>query len=471
MGRGKRKPKITNVEVFDIGSKGAAIGKTEDGEVVLISGAVPGDQIEANLIRKKKGMWNGFVKSFRELSPDRVNPECSHFEECGGCKWQNLNYKKQISLKEKMVYDAMDRIAKIQIGEKGSILGCENIYYYRNKLEYTFSNNRWVTAAELNSDEIIEEKRALGFHKPGKFDRILDIDHCHLQSTSSNDIRNFIRDTSKNLNYTFYNAKNKTGFLRNLIIRTTRTGDLMVILIVGENDIESIERLLNEVIQKFPEITSLQYVVNTKNNDTIFDLDVHLYKGDPYIKERLGDKIYQIGPKSFFQTNSYQAENLYNKVIEFGDFRQDEVVYDLYSGLGSIAIYAANSVKKMIGVEEVEEAVSFANINKTLNNSGNCHFYCGDVKEVLNTEFINRNGHPDTIIVDPPRAGLHANVTAFIKQLQPNKIIYVSCNPSTQARDLAIWDDEYKCTRMQPVDMFPHTSHVENIALLIRKSQ
>ncbi|WP_236971881.1 23S rRNA (uracil(1939)-C(5))-methyltransferase RlmD [Membranihabitans marinus] len=466
----RREPRMIEVNIVDIGNKGAAIGKTDAGEVVLVQDAVPGDRVMANLLRKKKGLWNGYVHEIISESPDRVVPECQHFEECGGCKWQHLSYAKQIALKEKGVYDAMQRLGDLTIGEKRPILGCEEIYYYRNKLEYSFSNKRWITDAEKDIDKESIEWRGLGFHRPGKFDRVLHLSHCHLQPSPSNEIRNYIHDRALELDLTYYDAVKKIGFLRNMIVRTTESGDLMVVLIVSQNDETVIETLLSGLKAEFPIITSLMYVINNKANDTIYDLPVHVYSGSSTIVETLRDKKYYVGPKSFFQTNTKQATRLYDIVVEFAEFKEDEVVYDLYSGLGSIALYAADRVGKMIGVEEVEEAVELAHRNIELNHADNCYFYCGDVRKVLNTEFVAKNGAPDTIIVDPPRAGLHADVVHFIGQLSPNKIVYVSCNPATQARDMALWKDDYDCVKMQPVDMFPHTSHVENVALLIKKT-
>ena len=466
MGRRNKTKRLVEGEVVDIGAKGMAVCRTDEGEVFLVQDAVPGDRISALLIRKKKAMWTGKLQEIIGLSPNRVEPPCIHFEHCGGCKWQNLNYSNQTQLKEKSVWDAMRRIGGLTIGEFYPIIGCEEIYEYRNKLEFTFSEQRWLTEAEMHERDEQIEHRGLGFHRPGRFDKVLDIRQCLLQPAPSNEIRNYIREKALELGLSFYNARSQQGFLRNLIIRTTDTGDLMVILIVKELNLEAIETLLSGLTRAFTEITSLQYVVNPKPNDTIFDLPVIAFYGKDYISERLGEKLFHIGPKSFFQTNSRQAKVLYDQVVRFGDFSGDEIVYDLYSGLGSIGIYLADRVRKVVGIEEVEEAVEWSWKNSELNSAENCSYFKGDVRVVLTDEFIAEHGEPGVMIVDPPRAGLHPNVVDFILGLEPNKIIYVSCNPATQARDMAVWKEKYECIASQPVDMFPHTSHIENVALL-----
>ena len=457
--------------VVDIGAKGMAVSRTEEGEVFLVQDAVPGDEITALLLRKKKGLWHGKLHEIRAYSADRVEPPCPHFYHCGGCKWQHLDYGKQIELKEKAVRDAIQRIGRIEIETFYPILGCDPIYEYRNKLEFTFTDQRWLTETEMDQPRETLEQRGLGFHRPGRFDKVLDIHTCLLQPSPSNEIRNFVRETAIEWGLGFYDVRSRKGFLRNLMIRTTQTGDLMAVLIVNEERKEDINLLLGTVRNRFPEITSLLYVVNPKLNDTIYDLPVKVFHGNPYITERLGDKLFHIGPKSFFQTNTKQARVLYNQVIRFGAFQGNETVYDLYSGLGTIGIYLADRVKKVIGIEEIEEAVKWAAENIELNGVTNCRYYCGDVRATLTEEFIAANGHPDVLIVDPPRAGLHPDVVDFVLHLEPKKIIYVSCNPATQARDLAVWSDQYRCIAMQPVDMFPHTSHIENIALLQLKNE
>ena len=456
--------------VVDIGAKGMAVCRTTEGKVFLTQDAVPGDTISALLVRKKKGLWQGKLQEIFTLSEHRVDPPCPHFANCGGCKWQNLSYTKQIEFKEKAVKDAMQRIGNLDVDSFYPIIGCDEIYEYRNKLEFTFSDQRWLTESEMNSGVDIDERRGLGFHRPGRFDKVLDIGTCLLQPAPSNDIRNFIKETAIGLGLSFYNPRSQNGFLRNLIIRTTQTGDLMVVLIVKDDQEEDIRRLLSKVRTRFPEITSLQYVINPKPNDAIYDLPVSVYHGKEYITESLGEKRFHIGPKSFFQTNTRQAKVLYDQVVKFGAFRGDEVVYDLYSGLGSIGIYLADLVGRVIGIEEVEEAVRWSFENSKLNGAENTRYFTGDVRSTLTNEFIREHGAPDVLIVDPPRAGLHPDVVDFILDLEPKKIIYVSCNPATQARDLAIWKDKYRCMAMQPVDMFPHTSHIENIALLHLKN-
>lgn len=470
MARKKKKIQILEGEAVDIGHKGMAVCKTEDGEVFMVQGAVPGDRIEAQLFRKKKGVWTGQTQNILAPSPHRIEAPCIHFTLCGGCQWQDLDYKEQLRLKENSVRNVMQRIGGIEIQKFHPIIGCDPVYYYRNKLEFTFSDQRWLTEDEMKKGNPAD-KEGLGFNRPGRFDKILDIRECLLQPEPSNAIRNFIRATALAQGLSFYNVRHQKGFLRNLIIRTTDTGDLMVILVVKTDEKEKIELLLSAVQKKFPEITSLFYIINPKANDSIFDLEPRLFSGQPFITEKLGDRIYQIGPKSFFQTNTRQAKVLYDKIRELGDFDAGETVYDLYCGLGSIGIYLADRIKKVIGVEEIEEAVKGAHINKNLNQMPHCHFYAGDVRQVLSPEFVEEQGHPDTVIVDPPRAGLHPDVTQFIKTLEPKKIIYVSCNPATQARDMSAWTDLYECREMQPVDMFPHTGHIENIALMIRKDK
>lgn len=466
MGRRNRKKRLVRGLVVDIGAKGMSVCKTDEGEVFLVKDAVPGDYISALLVRKKKGVWHGKLQEILTFSPHRVAPPCPHFGDCGGCKWQDLSYKRQLELKEKSVRDVMQRIARIDVERFYHIIGCDPIYEYRNKLEFTFADQRWLTESEHQEGKVKGHLQGLGFHRPGRFDKVLDIHTCMLQPAPSNEIRNFVREKAIELGLSFYDARSQEGFLRNLMIRTTETGDLMVLLVVKYDRVEVIEGLLSAVQEQFPEITSLQFVVNPKPNDSIHDLDVTCYLGKPYITESLGDKQFHIGPKSFFQTNTRQAKILYDKVIQFAAFRGDETVYDLYSGLGSIGIYLAEKVRRVVGIEEVEEAVQWAVENMKLNQANNCRYYCGDVKEVLTQGFIAGHGHPDVLIVDPPRAGLHPEVVNFILNLEPKKIIYVSCNPATQARDLAVWKEKYQCTAMQPVDMFPHTSHVENIALL-----
>ncbi len=457
--------------VVDIGAKGMSVCRTEEGEVFLVQGAVPGDHISALLIRKKKGLWHGKVVEFLKFSNDRVEPPCIHFYDCGGCKWQNLDYVKQIGLKDKAVRDAMRRIGDIEVEHYYPIIGCTEIYEYRNKLEFTFSDQRWLTEAEMTDQDKDIRLQGLGFHRPGRFDKVLDIHECLLQPAPSNDIRNFIREKAIDYGLSFFNPRSQKGFLRNLIIRTTETGDLMVIVVIAPSHTEAIEPLLTDLRQTFPQITSLLYVINPKPNDTIFDLDVHVFHGSEFITEQMGSKFFRIGPKSFFQTNTRQARVLYDEVIKMADFAGHETVYDLYSGLGSIGIYLADRVSKVVGIEEVGEAVEWAFRNGELNSVENCKYFHGDVRNLLSEEFVATEGEPDVLIVDPPRAGLHPDVVEFILRLEPKKIIYVSCNPATQARDLAGWKKKYRCIAMQPVDMFPHTSHLENIALLHLKNE
>ena len=466
MGRRKKKPFFENVTIEDIGAEGKALARVDD-LVIFTKYTVPGDVVNLQVTKKRKKYAEAFVTNYVEYSAERVPAFCEHFGICGGCKWQYLPYSKQLFYKQKQVVDQLQRIGKIKLPEIQPILASPRSEFYRNKLEFTFSNKRWLEKDELNTSE--QNFNALGFHIPGLFDKVLNIKKCWLQPEPSNQIRNFIYEYALKNQLAFFDIKNQTGFLRTLIIRTSSTGELMVIISFFRELPEQCEALLDAVKNSFPEITSLMYVINPKGNDTITDQEILLYHGRDHIFEVMEGLRFKIGPKSFYQTNSQQAYHLYNVARNFADFKGDETVYDLYTGTGTITNFIAGKVRKVIGIEYVPEAIEDAKINAELNNINNATFYSGDIKTVLNDNFVKKNGSPDVIITDPPRAGMHADVIETIKKLGPSKIVYVSCNPATQARDLALFDKEYYVSKIQPVDMFPHTHHVENVVSLEKK--
>lgn len=459
---------LENLEVVDISTEGKAIARHE-GMVVFIDGAVPGDVVDVMVHRKKNNFAEGRVDKMIRLSPQRTEPVCKHFGTCGGCKWQNLSYSSQLNFKHKYVYDAFTRIGKLQFQEIKPILANKDEYYYRNKLEFSFSNKKWLTTEQMKSAEEIENKDALGFHIPGMFDKILDIQHCHLQPEPSNSIRNAIKDYALKNKLTFFDVKNKSGLLRTVMIRTTSTGEIMVVLMVFEWLEKEVMELLNFLKEKFPTITSLQYVHNNKGNDTLFGLELSTFYGRDHIVEEMEGLKFKISAKSFYQTNSDQAYELYKITRDFAGLTGNETVYDLYTGTGTIANFVARQAKKVVGIEYVEDAIKDAKENSKTNNIGNTHFFAGDMKDVLNDDFIRQHGKPDVIITDPPRAGMHEDVVRVILNAAPEKVVYVSCNPATQARDLAMMQNDYDIVNVQPVDMFPQTAHVENVALLQRK--
>ncbi|HOY13207.1 MAG TPA: 23S rRNA (uracil(1939)-C(5))-methyltransferase RlmD, partial [Saprospiraceae bacterium] len=415
---------------------------------------------------KRKKTKIAKVEHFKKMSPQRVDPFCKHFTECGGCKWQNLSYEEQLRQKHTTVSDAMKRIGKLDNLEIAPVLGSMDQKYYRNKLEFTFSSQRWYTQEEIDNSGELDKEPALGFHIAGSFSKILDIEECYLQNDLSNKIRNFIRSFCIDHQLNFFNTITQEGFMRTMIVRNTQMGEWMLIIAVTRDDQKKIKLLCKSIMEEFPFITSLYYVVNGKKNDFLLDLDFHLYHGKPYIVEKLGAVSYKIGPKSFFQTNSIQAKTLFDTVVNFADFKGNDHVYDLYTGLGSIALYIAQHVKSVLGIEEIAAAIDDAKINAAFNKIENTSFYAGDVKNLLTPDFIANHPRPDIIITDPPRAGMHPDVVETLIQLSAKKIVYVSCNPATQARDLLLLSPKYKVTKMQPVDMFPHTHHIENIALL-----
>ncbi|MDE5750555.1 MAG: 23S rRNA (uracil(1939)-C(5))-methyltransferase RlmD, partial [Duncaniella sp.] len=434
--------------------------------VVFIPFGAPGDVADVKIDRRKKSYAEGHIERLTEPSPIRVEPRCSHFGVCGGCRWQHLPYDFQLRCKQQQVQDAMERIAKIPIPEITPILGSEEIWEYRNKMEYTFSDKKWLTYEQMKSGEEFPDRRAAGFHIPGAFDKVLDIDRCHLQDDFGNRLRVFIKELGKERGYSFYNLRENHGLLRTLMIRIASTGEIMAVMSVGEDDPEAIEGLMSAIAAEFPEITSLFYVVNTKQNDTIADLDLTLYRGKPYIEEEMEGLRFRVGPKSFYQTNSRQAHKLYSVARDFARLRGDELVYDLYTGTGTIACFIARGVRHVVGIEYVEDAIRDAKVNAEANGLTNTEFYAGDMKDVLTSGFIAEHGRPDVMIVDPPRAGMHEDVVKVILEAEPERIVYVSCNPATQARDLALLHAKYDVEAIRPVDMFPHTQHVENVAAL-----
>lgn len=467
MARGK-KPLLENVKIEKIAAEGKSIAYIDD-KVLFVPNTVPGDVVDVQVTRKRKNFMEGFVTQVRQLSDLRTTPACSHFGICGGCKWQNLPYEKQLAFKQQEIIDNLQRIGKVELHGIHPIIGSAQQLYYRNKLEFTFSSKRFLTREEIGSDADIERTPALGFHVPGLFDKVVDIDHCYLQGEPSNEIRNFIKAHALKEGLSFYNIREQNGFLRTLIIRTASTGEIMVTIAFGHEDVTARERLLNSLVEKFPQITSLMYVINEKLNDTLTDQDIICYYGRDHIFEQMEDLKFKIGPKSFYQTNSEQAYNLYSQTRTLAGLTGNEIVYDLYTGTGTIANFVARNAAKVIGVEYVPEAIEDARVNSSINGITNTVFYAGDMKDVLNAEFIERHGRPDIIITDPPRAGMHPDVVQTILNAAPKRIVYVSCNSATQARDLQLLDVAYKVCAVQPVDMFPHTHHVENIVLLEMK--
>lgn len=440
--------------------------------VIFVPYVVPGDVVDLQVKRKKNHYAEAVAVKFHEKSPLRTEPFCSHFGVCGGCKWQCLSYEEQLKYKQKQVFDNLTRIGKVELPEFRPILGSGKTRFYRNKLEFTFSNKRWLTEEEVKQDVKYDQMNAVGFHIPGAFDKVLAIDKCWLQDDISNQIRNAVRDYAYAHNFPFFDLRTQEGLLRNIMIRTSSTGELMVVLQCKVTDDEG-RRKMKEILQfmadSFPQITSLMYVINNKCNDTIGDLDVEVFKGNDHIFEEMEGLRFKVGPKSFYQTNSEQAYNLYKVAREFAGLTGNELVYDLYTGTGTIANFVARQARKVVGIEYVPEAIEDAKVNSALNGIDNTLFYAGDMKDILTNDFIAEHGRPDVIITDPPRAGMHNDVIDVILAAEPKRIVYVSCNPATQARDLQLLDGKYKVTAVQPVDMFPHTHHVENVVQLERR--
>ena len=455
-----------NISILDAGAKGVSVAKAPDGKVIFVPNVVPGDVVDIQTFKKRKAYYEGKATKFHELSALRTEPVCEHFGVCGGCKWQNMAYEHQLNFKQNEVKNHLQRIGKVDLPEFEHILGSEKKFFYRNKMEFGFSNARWLTESEIGSDENLDNRNALGFHIPKMWDKILDIRKCHLQEDPSNAIRNEIKKFAIENNLAFFNPRAHEGLLRTLMIRTASTGEIMVLIQFFENQKENIILMMEFLANRFPEITSLQYVINGKPNDTIYDQTVHLYKGRNYILEEMEGLKFSINAKSFYQTNSEQAFNLYKITRDFAGLTGNELVYDLYTGTGTIAQFVSRFAKKVIGVEAIPEAIADAKENAKRNNITNCEFFVGDMKNVFNENFIAQHGKPDVIITDPPRDGMHKDVVEQILRIEPQKIVYVSCNSATQARDLAILDEKYKVTRVRPVDMFPQTHHVENVVLL-----
>lgn len=446
-----------------------AVGRL-DNLVIFVKGGAPGDVADVKIVGRQKKFLIGEILQLHEQSELRTAPTCQHFGVCGGCKWQHLQYEAQLKHKEKHVRNNLEKISGLSLPEFSPIMASKDQFFYRNKLEYTFSNKRWLTKEEITEDHIAS-KNALGFHIPKMFDKILDIEKCHLQADPSNHIRLALKDFAEDKALTFYDIREQHGLLRNLIIRTTSTGEVMVIVQFGENDAQAIKLVLDLLKKKFPEITALMYIVNQKKNETFYDLPVNTYHGQSFITEKMGDLSFRIGPKSFYQTNSLQAHELYKKVLEYAQLTGRDVVYDLYTGTGTIANFVAKHSKKVVGIESVADAVEDAMENSRLNGISNTSFHAGDMKDMLTDDFVRKHGRPELVITDPPRAGMHKNVVQALINLKPSRIVYVSCNPATQARDLELLGQVYDVKKIQPVDMFPHTHHVECVVSLeLRKS-
>ena len=467
----KELPLLEKVTITDVAAEGKAVAKVNE-LVIFVPYVVPGDVVDLQVKRKKNHYAEAVAVKFHEKSPLRTEPFCSHFGVCGGCKWQCLSYEEQLKYKQKQVFDNLTRIGKVELPEFRPILGSEKTRFYRNKLEFTFSNKRWLTEEEVKQDVKYDQMNAVGFHIPGAFDKVLAIDKCWLQDDISNQIRNAVRDYAYAHNFPFFDLRTQEGLLRNIMIRTSSTGELMVVLQCRVTDDEGrrkMEEILQFMADSFPQITSLMYVINNKCNDTIGDLDVEVFKGNDHIFEEMEGLRFKVGPKSFYQTNSEQAYNLYKVAREFAGLTGNELVYDLYTGTGTIANFVARQARKVVGIEYVPEAIEDAKVNSALNGIDNTLFYAGDMKDILTNDFIAEHGRPDVIITDPPRAGMHNDVIDVILAAEPKRIVYVSCNPATQARDLQLLDGKYKVTAVQPVDMFPHTHHVENVVQLERR--
>ena len=461
----RKKKVLPRVEITGIADKGKSVGRDGEGQVVFVEGVAPGDVVDVLVLRKKKGFMQGVPRQFHHYSEDRVAPFCEHYEFCGGCKWQHLSYAAQARHKQLVVENALLRIGKVEVEDFQPILAAEEATYYRNKMEFSFGNRRWLTAREMERGET-NHQHVLGFHPPGAFDKVVDIHHCWLQGGLSNAIRNAVREIALSHGLPFFDARTHQGLLRTLMIRTTSLGQTMVMVSFYRNQEKEIRLLLDALLARFPEITTLCYCINPKANDSVYDLEMITYHGPGYVEETLRHVRFRIGPKSFFQTNTRQAERLYDLVVDFAGLTGTENVYDLYTGIGSIALYAAKDCGHVVGIEEVEAAIDDARANAALNGIDNTTFYAGDVKDILTPEFAVRHGRPDLLITDPPRAGMHPKVVEMLRQLAAPRLVYVSCNPATQARDLQLLSDLYRVRKARPVDMFPHTHHVENVVVM-----
>jgi 23S rRNA (uracil1939-C5)-methyltransferase len=469
MGRKRKElPVVENVEITGVAAEGKSIARVDD-MVVFIPYGAPGDVVNIKLDKKKRSYAEAHIVDMLKPSPDRVAPVCEHFGVCGGCKWQHIPYESQLRHKRDQVVDALTRIAKVEIPEVNPTLGSKETFCYRNKLEYTFSCKCWITFEDLRSGREIADRNALGFHIPGAFDKVLDIKKCWLQDDLSNRIRLFVRQYALAKGYEFYDIKAQQGLMRTLMVRIASTGEVMLIVVFARPEQEKIDDMMGAIAAEFPEITSLLYVVNQKVNDTIADQEVITYRGRDYINEEMEGLQFRIGPKSFYQTNSLQAYELYKVARRMACLKPDDLVYDLYTGTGTIANFVARQVKKVVGIEYVPEAIADAKLNSEVNGIDNTIFFAGDMKDVLTDGFIAEHGRPDVMIIDPPRAGMHEDVVNVILNARPERIVYVSCNPATQARDLALMDSLYRVEEVQPVDMFPHTHHVENVVRMTRR--
>lgn len=471
MGRKNNKKNLVleNIKLVSAGAKGVAIGRTEEGKAVMVSGAIPGDVVNVRVKKAKSKYYEGEALEVVERSPFRVEAKCIHFGVCGGCKWQNMSYEKQLEFKQEEVYNNIKRIGGIENFETVPILGSEEQYFYRNKMEFSFSNSRWLTQYEISSEENFGNRDALGFHIPGMWSKILDLKECYLQEEPSNSIRLAVKKYAVENGLDFFDVRNHDGFLRTLMMRQNSKGEWMVLFQIYREEKENREKLFAYLLENFPQIKTLVYAINPKPNDSIYDLDIQTYFGEGYLMEEMDGLQFKIGPKSFFQTNYKQALELYRKTLEFADLKGDEVVYDLYTGTGTIAQYVARNAKQVIGIESVQEAIDAAIAHAELNGLTNTTFYCGDMKDVFTEEFLANHPKADVLITDPPRDGMHQKVVEQILKLAPQKVVYVSCNSATQARDLALMKEHYDVVKILPVDMFPQTHHVENIALLIKK--
>lgn len=454
---------FNDIAIIDIAEEGKGVGKTDD-LVLFVEKAIPGDVVDVELMRKKKSFGEGRIQTLKKASEYRVEPFCEHFGVCGGCKWQHMTYDAQLLFKQQSVENALTRIGKVDTSSMEPILASGQTEYYRNKLEYTFSNKKWLTTLDDNVEDMNMD--ALGFHVPGRFDKILNVSHCYLQEDPSNVLRNSVREFAVANAISFYDLRDHSGVLRNLIIRISSTGELMVIVVFAYPEEGQVELLMSFIKDKFPSITSLLYIINQKKNDTIFDQEIEIYNGRDFIYEEMEGLKFKVGPKSFYQTNSAQAYELYKITRDFAGLSGDELVYDLYTGAGTIANFVAKYAKEVIGVEYVPSAIEDAKINSEINGVKNTKFYSGDMKDVLTASFIAKHGKPDVVITDPPRAGMHTDVVARLLEMESPKIVYVSCNAATQARDLILLAEKYDVVRIKPVDMFPHTQHVENVVLL-----
>lgn len=470
MGRRNRHKTFENLEVVDTGHKGKAVAKSKDGHVVFVDNAIPGDIVNARSYKKRRRFFQAKPLEFVKYSPYRTEPVCEHFGVCGGCKWQNMQYQKQLDFKQKSVVENLKRIGHLDLPEITPILPSQEIYFYRNKMEFSFSNNRWLTQEEIDAKDKIEQKNALGFHIPGMWDKILDLNECHLQQDPSNAIRNTVKEFAIENDLSFFDVREQSGLLRTLMIRTTSTGEVMVLIQFYEDDKVKRELLLNYLKSNFKDITSLLYVINQKANDTLYDQNIKCYSGKEFITEEMEGLKFQIDAKSFYQTNSNQAYELYKITRDYADLQGSEVVYDLYTGTGTIAQFVSQKANKVIGIEAVPEAIEKAKLNAGNNKIDNCTFVAGDMKKVFTKSFVQQHGSPDVIITDPPREGMHKDVVKVLLELKAKRIVYVSCNSATQARDLEMLSSDYNIMKVRPVDMFPQTHHVENVVSLELKT-